>query len=194
LASVVFSPRLRELAGSMADPASGTSSETLTVMAETAKARFSTWYELFPRSAASAPGAHGTFADVRRRLDDIEQMGFDVLYLPPVHPIGSTARKGRNGTTPAGPDDPGSPWAIGTAEGGHTAIHPLLGTFDDFRALVADAAGRGISVAIDLAFQASPDHPWVAEHPAWFRHRPDGSIRPAENPPKRYEDIFPFDY
>jgi starch synthase (maltosyl-transferring) len=194
LASVVFSPRLRELAGSMADPASGTSSETLTVMAETAKARFSTWYELFPRSAASAPGAHGTFADVRRRLDDIEQMGFDVLYLPPVHPIGSTARKGRNGTTPAGPDDPGSPWAIGTAEGGHTAIHPLLGTFDDFRALVADAAGRGISVAIDLAFQASPDHPWVAEHPAWFRHRPDGSIRPAENPPKRYEDIFPFDF
>ena len=194
LASVVFSPKVRALAGTLADPGTGTSSETLSVVAEAPRARFSTWYELFPRSTASAAGTHGTFADVRRRLDDLEQMGFDVLYLPPIHPIGLTARKGRNGTSPAAPGDPGSPWAIGAAEGGHTAIHPSLGTLEDFRALVDDADARGIAVAIDLAFQASPDHPWVSEHPDWFRHRPDGTIRYAENPPKRYEDIFPFDF
>jgi starch synthase (maltosyl-transferring) len=121
-------------------------------------------------------------------------MGFDVLYLPPVHPIGQTARKGPNAATVAEPDDVGSPWAIGAAAGGHTAIHPALGTLDDFRELVAEAARRGIDVAIDLAFQASPDHPWVREHPTWFRHAPDGTIRYAENPPKRYEDIYPFDF
>jgi starch synthase (maltosyl-transferring) len=194
LASVLFAPRVRALAGSLSDPASGASSETLMVEAETARARFSTWYELFPRSTSPVRGSHGTFADVQRRLEEIQRLGFDVLYLPPIHPIGLTARKGRDGTSPALPEDPGSPWAIGAAEGGHTAIHPLLGTLDEFRALVHDAASRGIDIAIDLAFQASPDHPWVTEHPEWFRHRHDGSIRYAENPPKRYEDIFPFDF
>ena len=194
LASVVFGPLLRAAAGSLSDPASGASSETLTVVAETARARFSTWYELFPRSTSPVRGSHGTFADVERRLEDIERLGFDVLYLPPIHPIGLTARKGRDGTTPALPDDPGSPWAIGAAEGGHTATHPSLGTLEEFRSLVDAAASCGIDVAIDLAFQASPDHPWVSEHSDWFRHRPDGSIRYAENPPKRYEDIFPFDF
>jgi starch synthase (maltosyl-transferring) len=194
LAAVLFSGRLGDLLGTLADPANGASSDICSVVAEPAKARFSAWYELFPRSASSDPTRHGTLADVRRRLDYVERMGFDVLYLPPVHPIGVTARKGRDATTSASADDPGSPWAIGGDAGGHTALHPELGTMDDFRALVTDAAARGIDVALDLAFQASPDHPWVREHPEWFRHRPDGSIRFAENPPKRYEDIFPFDF
>jgi starch synthase (maltosyl-transferring) len=124
----------------------------------------------------------------------VAHLGFDVLYLPPIHPIGRSGRKGRDGSTKAGGDDPGSPWAIGAAEGGHRAVHPELGTLEDFRDLVVAAAARGIEVAIDLAFQASPDHPWVTEHPEWFRHLPDGSIRYAENPPKRYEDIFPLDF
>jgi len=194
LADVLFSDRLGYLLGTLADPAQSASSDTCTVVAEPAKARFSAWYELFPRSASPDPTRHGTLVDVRQRLDYVERMGFDVLYLPPVHPIGVTARKGHDATTSAAADDPGSPWAIGGEAGGHTALHPELGTMDDFRALVADAAARGIDVAIDLAFQASPDHPWVREHPEWFRHRPDGSIRYAENPPKRYEDIYPFDF
>ncbi len=194
LADVLFSDRLGHLLGTLADPAKGAISDTRTVMAESAKARFSAWYELFPRSASPDPTRHGTLTDVRQRLDYVERMGFDVLYLPPVHPIGVTARKGRNATTSPSAGDPGSPWAIGGPAGGHTALHPELGTMEDFHALVADAAARGIDVAIDLAFQASPDHPWVREHPEWFRHRPDGSIRYAENPPKRYEDIDPFDF
>ena len=194
LASVVFSEQLDAVMADLIDPRSGVSSEAYWLEAEVAKARFSSWYELFPRSASASPGRHGTFSDVQRSLDDVEQMGFDVLYLPPIHPIGETARKGRNGATSPGPEDPGSPWAIGSAAGGHTAIHPALGTLADFRSLVTDAGARGIDVAIDLAFQASPDHPWVKEHPAWFRRRPDGSIRYAENPPKRYEDIYPFDF
>ncbi|MGO8824605.1 MAG: maltotransferase domain-containing protein [Acidimicrobiales bacterium] len=194
LADVLFADRFHLVMGPLADPATGTTSDTYSVLAERAKARFSTWYEMFPRSAAAGGPGHGTFADVRARLDYVERMGFDVLYLPPVHPVGQTARKGRNAVTTAAPDDPGSPWAIGGAEGGHTALHPELGGIDDFRALVGDATARGIDVAIDLAFQASPDHPWVREHPSWFRHRPDGSIRYAENPPKRYEDIYPFDF
>jgi starch synthase (maltosyl-transferring) len=149
---------------------------------------------MFPRSAASGELRHGTFADVRDRLDYVEEMGFDVLYLPPIHPIGRTGRKGRDGAVSAGPDDPGSPWAIGGAEGGHTAVHPALGSIEDFRALVRDAGSRGIDVAIDLAYNASPDHPWVTAHPEWFRHRPDGSIAYAENPPKKYEDIYPLNF
>jgi starch synthase (maltosyl-transferring) len=149
---------------------------------------------MFPRSASTDPERPGTFADVRAKLPYVAHMGFDVLYLPPIHPIGRTGRKGPDGATRAEAGDPGSPWAIGAAEGGHKAVHPDLGTLDDFRDLVTAAAARGIDVAIDLAFQASPDHPWVTEHPEWFRHLPDGSIRYAENPPKRYEDIYPLDF
>lgn len=192
LREILLSTRLTSVMGPLADPATKTDSETYEVMATLAKARFSTWYEMFPRSASAA--AHGTFADVRERLDYVEEMGFDVLYLPPVHPIGLTARKGRDGAPTAGPDDVGSPWAIGAHSGGHTAVNPDLGTLAEFRELLQAAASRGIDLAIDLAFQASPDHPWVLEHPSWFRHAPDGTIRYAENPPKRYEDIYPFDF
>lgn len=192
LGEILLSARLGSLLGPLADPETKTDSATYEVVAMLPRARFSTWYEMFPRSASGS--GHGTFADVQDRLGYVEEMGFDVLYLPPIHPIGSTARKGPNGTPSAGPDDPGSPWAIGARDGGHTSIHPQLGTLAEFRELLAAAASRGIDVAIDLAFQASPDHPWVAEHPSWFRKGPDGTIRYAENPPKRYEDIYPFDF
>jgi starch synthase (maltosyl-transferring) len=158
------------------------------------RAAFGAWYEMFPRSAALEAGRHGTFADVEARLPYVADMGFDVLYLPPIHPIGTAHRKGRNNATVAGPGDPGSPWAIGSAEGGHKSVHPQLGTLEDFRRLVDVAGGMGIAVALDIALQCSPDHPYVKEHPQWFRHRPDGSIRYAENPPKKYEDIYPFDF
>jgi starch synthase (maltosyl-transferring) len=157
-------------------------------------ARCSAWYELFPRSASADTARPGTLADVARRLPYIAEMGFDVLYLPPIHPIGVTNRKGRNNTTKAHASDPGSPWAIGSAEGGHTAVHPELGTLADFDVLVETARAHDIEIALDIAFQTSPDHPWVREHPDWFRHRPDGSIAYAENPPKRYEDIYPLDF
>ncbi len=176
-------------AGSLAAPAT---SAAVPVLVESERALFSTWYELFPRSV-TAPRP-GTLADVVTELDDVADLGIDVLYLPPIHPIGSSFRKGANNTEGAGPDDPGSPWAIGSADGGHAAIHPDLGTFEDFKALVAGAADRDIDVAIDLAFQCSPDHPWVTEHPEWFRHRADGTIQYAENPPKRYQDIYPLDF
>jgi starch synthase (maltosyl-transferring) len=166
----------------------------LEVVVDPVRARFSTWYELFPRSASPQPGRHGTFRDVIARLPSIAGLGFDVLYLPPIHPIGRTFRKGPNNVTTASPADPGVPWAIGSDEGGHTAIHPELGTLDDFRALVAAAGKLGIQVALDIAFQASPDHPWVREHPTWFRQRPDGTVQYAENPPKKYQDIYPFDF
>ena len=155
------------------------------------RARFSTWYELFPRSCG-APGEHGTFADVDEQLDRIAAMGFDVLYLPPIHPIGREKRKGRNNAVTAQPGDVGSPWAIGAREGGHTAILPALGTLQDFRHLVMAARARGMEVALDIAFQCAPDHPWVAEHPDWFHQRPDGTIQYAENPPKKYQDIYPL--
>ena len=158
------------------------------------RARHGAWYELFPRSAPREPGRHGTLRDVAALVPDIAELGFDVLYLPPIHPIGETNRKGSNNTTTAGPDDPGSPWAIGSEAGGHTAIHPELGTFDDFEHLLAELKRRDMELALDLAFQCSPDHPWVKEHPEWFRHRADGTIRYAENPPKKYEDIYPFDF
>ncbi len=163
------------------------------VTVERERARFSTWYELFPRSAGPAE-RHGTLADVRLRLPLVERMGFDVLYLPPIHPIGTTERRGPNNTASHDARDTGSPWAIGAPAGGHDAIHPELGTLDDLRALVADARGRGIDVALDLAFQCSPDHPYVRDHPQWFRRRPDGTVRYAENPPKKYRDVYPFDF
>ena len=166
----------------------------LIVVVEPRLGRYSSWYEMFPRSAAAEPERHGTFKDCENRLPYIAAMGFDVLYLPPIHPIGHTNRKGRNNSTVAEPDDVGSPWAIGSQEGGHKAVHPLLGTLDDFRRLVQKAAESGIDIALDLAFQCSPDHPYVREHPEWFRQRPDGTVQYAENPPKKYEDIIPFDF
>jgi starch synthase (maltosyl-transferring) len=158
------------------------------------RAAYSAWYELFPRSAASEEGRHGTFRDVEAQLPRIARMGFDVLYLPPIHPIGTTFRKGRNNKVTAEPGDVGSPWAIGGAEGGHKAVHPELGTLDDFERLVKKAKDAGIDVAMDIAFQASPDHPYVQEHPQWFLMRPDGTIQYAENPPKKYQDIYPFHF
>jgi starch synthase (maltosyl-transferring) len=166
----------------------------LQCMAEPVRARFSSWYELFPRSASTEPGRHGTFSDVERRLEYVAELGFDTLYLPPIHPIGRVRRKGRNNRETAEPGDVGSPWAIGAKEGGHTAVHPDLGTLEDFRRLVEAARSRGIEIALDIAFQAAPDHPWVAEPPDWFRRRPDGTIQYAENPPKKYQDIYPFDF
>ncbi|MES2210854.1 MAG: alpha-1,4-glucan--maltose-1-phosphate maltosyltransferase [Chloroflexota bacterium] len=166
----------------------------LELIVEPKLARFSTWYELFPRSASPDPGRHGTFRDVIDRLPYVADLGFDILYLPPIHPIGTTLRKGPNNATESGPHDPGVPWAIGSPEGGHDAIHPELGTLQDFRALVEAARGQGIAIALDIAFQASPDHPAVREHPNWFRHRPDGTVQYAENPPKKYQDIYPFDF
>ncbi|GMV68418.1 MAG: alpha-1,4-glucan:maltose-1-phosphate maltosyltransferase [Pseudomonadota bacterium] len=167
---------------------------SLRVTVDPVRARFSSWYELFPRSCSPTSGVHGTFADCATRLPDIARMGFDVVYLPPIHPIGRTFRKGPNNALAAGPDDVGSPWAIGGPEGGHKAIHPALGTLDDFRTLVARAREANLEIALDIALQCSPDHPYVREHPAWFRHRPDGSIQYAENPPKKYQDIYPFDF
>ncbi|MBK6980833.1 MAG: alpha-1,4-glucan--maltose-1-phosphate maltosyltransferase [Betaproteobacteria bacterium] len=157
-------------------------------------AAFGAWYELFPRSASTAPGRHGTFKDVEKRLPYVAKLGFDVLYLPPIHPIGREKRKGRNNTLVTKPGDVGSPWAIGSAEGGHLAVHPDLGTPADFRRLVAKAKEHGIEIALDIAYQCAPDHPWVKEHPAWFRSRPDGTVQYAENPPKKYQDIYPFDF
>lgn len=158
------------------------------------RARFSSWYELFPRSASPDPARTGTLADVEARLDYVQRLGFDTLYLPPIHPIGRVNRKGRNNRRNAEPGDLGSPWAIGADEGGHCALHPDLGTWADFDRLVASAQERGIDLALDVAFQCAPDHPWVKEHPEWFRHRSDGSIQYAENPPKKYEDIYPIDF
>ncbi len=152
-------------------------------------ARFAAWYEMFPRSQSGVPGKHGTFADCIRRLPEVQAMGFDVLYFVPIHPIGRVNRKGRNNAVTAAPGEPGSPYAIGSAEGGHTAVHPELGTLEDFRSLVAAAHAHGMEVALDFAIQCAPDHPWVKEHPEWFVFRPDGTIKYAENPPKKYQDI-----
>jgi starch synthase (maltosyl-transferring) len=166
----------------------------LEIVVDRERARFSAWYELFPRSAAVEPGRHGTLRDVEARLPAIAEMGFDVLYLPPIHPIGRVNRKGPNNTPDAAPGDPGSPWAIGSAEGGHKAVHPALGTLDDLRHLREAAAAHGLELALDIAFQCAPDHPYATEHPEWFRLRPDGTIQYAENPPKKYQDIYPFDF
>jgi starch synthase (maltosyl-transferring) len=159
-----------------------------------ARARHSAWYELFPRSASPDPRRAGTLRDVRSRLPHIADLGFDVVYLTPIHPIGHTGRRGPNNRAPGAASDPGSPWAIGSEKGGHTAIDPALGTLEDLRELVAECHRLRLDLALDLAFQCSPDHPWVNEHPTWFAHLPDGSIRTAENPPKRYDDIYPLDF
>jgi starch synthase (maltosyl-transferring) len=161
--------------------------KTLEVVVDPVRARFSSWYEMFPRS-------FGGFRGMIEMLPYVEELGFNVLYLPPVHPIGTTARKGKNNAIGAQPGEGGSPWAIGGKEGGHKALHPDLGTFDDFHALVLQAEKRGIDIALDIAFQCSPDHPYVREHPEWFRWRPDGTVQYAENPPKKYQDIYPFEF
>jgi len=166
----------------------------LEVTVDIGKAGFSSWYERFPRSCSPEPGRHGTFRDCEALLPEIARMGFDVFYLPPIHPIGVTNRKGKNNSPKAEPDDVGSPWAIGSAEGGHKSTHPQLGTIEDFERLVSAARELGIDIAMDLAFQCSPDHPYVKEHPEWFTLRPDGTIQYAENPPKKYQDIFPLNF
>jgi starch synthase (maltosyl-transferring) len=166
----------------------------LVIVADRERARFGAWYELFVRSQGAEPARSGTFRDAERRLADISRMGFDVVYLAPIHPIGLTNRKGANNSLEAAPGDPGSPWAIGSEYGGHTAIEPALGTLDDFDRFVGAAAALGLEVALDFAIQCSPDHPWVREHPDWFYRRPDGTIRYAENPPKKYQDIYPINF
>jgi starch synthase (maltosyl-transferring) len=166
----------------------------LRVIVERERARFGAWYEMFPRSAGPDPARSATFKEAAARLPYVAGMGFDVLYLPPIHPIGRSFRKGRNNTLDAHAGDPGSPWAIGSADGGHKAVEPGLGTVKDFEAFVLAAADLGLEIALDIAFQASPDHPDVKAHPSWFRHRPDGTIKYAENPPKKYQDIYPFDF
>lgn len=158
------------------------------------RAGFSSWYEFFPRSWGNTPGAHGTFREAARILPRIAAMGFNIVYLPPIHPIGVAFRKGRNNATTATPDDPGSPWAVGSKEGGHKSVNPRLGTLDDFDAFLGEAKRNGLEVALDIAFQCSPDHPYLKEHPAWFKWRPDGTVQYAENPPKKYEDIVPFNF
>ena len=203
-------PELLKLIERYPDWAHATRYDTeLPVWVDRARAGFSAWYELFPRSASPVPGKHGTFKDVERQLPEIAAMGFDILYMPPIHPIGRAFRKGPNNSTTAGPDAPGSPWAIGDKaapasaspdaqaagdHGGHKSIHPELGTFADFDHLVQSAKGQGIEIALDIAFQCSPDHPWITEHPNWFVIRPDGSIQYAENPPKKYQDIYPLNF
>jgi starch synthase (maltosyl-transferring) len=171
-----------------------TAEKELRLWVDRERARFSSWYELFPRSTSPDPARHGTFADVELLLPEIAAMGFDILYLPPIHPIGRAFRKGPNNSTTPGPGAEGSPWAIGSAEGGHKSIHLSLGTFASFDRLLASTRANGMELALDIAFQCSPDHPWVAQHPDWFLHRPDGTIQYAENPPKKYQDIVPLNF
>jgi starch synthase (maltosyl-transferring) len=201
---------LLQLMKNYPDLANATRYETeMPVWVDRERARFSTWYELFPRSASPIRGEHGTFRDVEKQMPEIAAMGFDIVYLPPIHPIGRSFRKGPNNATVAPPNSPGSPWAIGDHaavtnaalgaqaagdRGGHKSIHPQLGTFADFDNLVASAKSQNVEIALDVAFQCSPDHPWVTEHPDWFTIRPDGSIQYAENPPKKYQDIYPLNF
>ncbi|NEW94257.1 alpha-1,4-glucan--maltose-1-phosphate maltosyltransferase [Rhodopseudomonas sp. BR0M22] len=190
----LLAPELLEaMAGSQARP-DLTRTETLPLMIDRPRARYSTWYEMVPRSQGTEPGRHGTFRDCIARLPDVAAMGFDVVYFTPIHPIGHTNRKGRNNSLKAEPGDPGSPYAIGAEHGGHDAVHPELGTLDDFRAFVAACEVVGLEVALDIAVQCSPDHPWLKQHPDWFKRRPDGSMKYAENPPKKYEDIVNPDF
>lgn len=191
---IALGPELAAIMGKYPDRSLAASYDReLSVLVDRPKAVFSTWYEVFPRSCGPA-GQHGTFRDCERLVPGIAALGFDVLYLPPIHPIGLTNRKGKNNSTVVGPNDPGSPWAIGSPLGGHKAIHPQLGSFEDFQHLIKAAAAHGLEVALDLAFQCSPDHPYVTEHPEWFRRRPDGTVQFAENPPKKYEDILPLNF
>jgi starch synthase (maltosyl-transferring) len=191
-----LSEGLRELMDAYPDRKQATSyGRQLSVTVDRERARFGAWYELFPRSTSTEPGRHGTFKDLEERLTYVAALGFDVAYLPPVHPIGESFRKGRNNALTAGAGDPGSPWAIGNAEeGGHKAPHPDLGTLEDFESMVKRAGELGLEIAMDLAYQTSPDHPYAKDHPEWFRQRPDGSIQYAENPPKKYQDIYPLDF
>jgi starch synthase (maltosyl-transferring) len=177
-----------------ADRNDATRHQAVRIRVDRERAQFGSWYEMFPRSAGPDPTRSATFREAAGRLPEIADLGFDVVYLPPIHPIGSSFRKGRNNSLTAAADDPGSPWAIGSDEGGHTAVEPGLGTIEDFDMFLEIARNLGMEVALDLAWQCSPDHPWVREHPEWFRRRPDGSIKYAENPPKKYQDIYPFDF
>jgi len=193
--SFAFSEELGELMDRYPDRRfSANYGKELAVIVDRKKALFSTWYECFPRSCVSGACMHGTFRDMEERLPEIAGMGFDVLYLPPIHPIGKTNRKGKNNSLSASAEDPGSPWAIGSEEGGHMSVHPGLGTMEDFERLVQRAKHHGIEIALDIAFQVSPDHPYVKQHQDWFRWRPDGTIQYAENPPKKYEDIVPLNF
>jgi starch synthase (maltosyl-transferring) len=188
-------PMLHELALRYPDKRFATdSTPELAIIVDPIRARFSSWYEFFPRSTSEKPGAHGTFADCKRRLPYIAEMGFNVVYMPPIHPIGRMFRKGPNNNPESQPGDAGSPWAIGAKEGGHKEILSDLGTVADFKSFIVEAEKLGLSVAMDIAFQAAPDHPYVKDHEAWFKKRPDGSIQYAENPPKKYQDIYPFDF
>ena len=193
--AAALDPALQELMRKFAEHSHAARYEKeLVVQVGRERANFSAWYEIFPRSCAAAASQHGTFKDCEAWLPYIASMNFDVLYLPPIHPIGHAFRKGKNNAEKAVPDDVGSPWAIGSQDGGHKAIHPRLGTLEDFQSLIAKAKEHGLEIALDIAFQCSPDHPWVTEHPSFFRKRPDGTIQYAENPPKKYQDIYPLDF
>jgi len=194
-APIVADERLIALMARLGDRFSaGEFEPILEIVADRPLASCGAWYEMFPRSQGSVPGRATTLREAERRLPEIRDLGFDVVYLPPIHPIGHTHRKGPNNSLVARPDSPGSPWAIGSEAGGHTAVEPALGTLDDFDHFVGAARRLGLEVALDFAIQCSPDHPWAREHPEWFRHRPDGSIKYAENPPKEYQDIYPLDF
>ena len=190
--SEATSRRLHQLFSDYPERCYANTSKELQVYVDRTRANFSTWYEFFPRSAAPEPGKHGTFKDCQRLLPRIARMGFDTVYLPPVHPIGEVNRKGKNNTTEAREGDSGVPWAIGSRHGGHRDLHPELGTEDEFRELIQNANELGLEIAMDLAFQAAPDHPYIEEYPKWFRRRPDGTMQYAENPPKKYQDIVNF--
>jgi starch synthase (maltosyl-transferring) len=193
--ALALSEELDALMGTYPDRSRATRFDgVLRVTVEPTRARFGAWYEMFPRSAGTDASRSATFEEAAARLPYVASMGFDVLYLPPIHPIGRSFRKGPNNSLTPGPNDPGSPWAIGSDEGGHMAVEPGLGTLEDFDRFVEAAAHHGLEIALDIAFQASPDHPWVREHPEWFRHRPDGTIKYAENPPKKYQDIYPIHF
>jgi starch synthase (maltosyl-transferring) len=194
LMDVLLSDEMQSLMDQYPDRSQSTTSDTLRATAERERARFSAWYEFFPRGAEGRSDKHSSFRDCLGRLDHAAHMGFDVIYFPPIHPIGITARKGKNNTLTAKPDDVGSPWAIGGPTGGHRHIEPALGTEKDFVWLVKEAKKRGLEIALDFALNCSPDHPYVKDHPEWFYKRPDGSIRYAENPPKKYQDIYPLNF
>ncbi len=189
---VAKAPRLSELLGAYSQRRDHVSHKMLRVVVDREQARYAAWYEMFHRSQGTVPNKGATFRDCERRLPDVKRMGFDVVYLPPIHPVGRENRRGKNNSPSASESDPGSPWAIGSEEGGHDAVNPELGTMSDFEHFVEAAGAMGMEVAIDLALQASPDHPYVSEHPQWFFHRSDGTMRYAENPPKKYYDIYPL--
>ncbi len=187
-------PELLQLCAQYPDRSITSRYQELQVIADRPRARMGAWYELFPRSASGDGRRHGTFKDCEALLPQIQTMGFDVVYLSPIHPIGTTARKGPNNAPHAGPEDVGSPWAIGAASGGHKAVHPSLGSLADFKHFIGSAEKMNLEIALDLALQCSPDHPYIKEHPEWFSWRPDGTLKTAENPPKRYQDIVNFDF